>query len=723
MIAKHVPMRSVGKSDFAGLVSYITDAQNKDHRLGAVRLSNCDAATHSAAIEEVLATQLLNTRATSDKTYHLLLSFRAGEQPTPDALNAIEDRICAGLGFAEHQRISAVHNDTDNLHIHIAINKVHPTHSTVHEPYQAYRTLAELCAVLERDYGLEPDNHTPRQRVSENKANDMERHAGIESLVGWIKRECLGEIRSARSWSEFHEVMQANGLQLRERANGFVIEAEDGTQIKASTVARDFSKPKLESRFGPFESSTTEPSGKTQRSYRKEPVRLRVNTTELYAKYKAEQSTLTKARADALMAAKHRKDRAIAEAKRNNKLRRATIKVLDGKGINKKVLYAQASLSLRTSLKTIHNEYAKESEKHYKGFQRCAWADWLKQQAIKGDVEALTALRAREATHGLKGNTVQATGNPQPANSGALDNITKKGTIIYRAGSSAVRDDGDKLQISRNATKEGLQAALRIAMERYGNRITVNGTAEFKAQVIRAAANSQLPITFADPGLERRRLDLMKEKTHDHTNRGRSDRRGNGRTGPGTVANQHTTRPVGRKLANVRTAINGKPNIGRIGRVPPPQSQHHLRKLSELGVVRITSGSEMLLPRDVPRHLEQQGTQSNHELRRDLPRTRVKPEATTSASDKYIAERESKRLKGFDIPKHCRYTDGNGPLIFAGTRTIDDQPLALLRRGDGETVMVMAIDNATARHLSRISIGDSVSVTPSGSIKTKGRSR
>lgn len=28
MIAKHVPMRSLGKSDFAGLVRYISDAQS-----------------------------------------------------------------------------------------------------------------------------------------------------------------------------------------------------------------------------------------------------------------------------------------------------------------------------------------------------------------------------------------------------------------------------------------------------------------------------------------------------------------------------------------------------------------------------------------------------------------------------------------------------------------------------------------------------------------------
>ena len=91
MIAKHVPMRSLGKSDFAGLTNYITDAQSKDHRLGQVLLTNCSAATLSAAIEEVLATQHFNTRAKSDKTYHLIVSFRVGEQPSAHTLKAIEE--------------------------------------------------------------------------------------------------------------------------------------------------------------------------------------------------------------------------------------------------------------------------------------------------------------------------------------------------------------------------------------------------------------------------------------------------------------------------------------------------------------------------------------------------------------------------------------------------------------------------------------------------------
>jgi hypothetical protein len=50
--------------------------------------------------------------------------------------------------------------------------------------------------------------------------------------------------------------MTRNGLHLHPRANGLVITADDGTTIKASSVSRDFSKPKLEQRFGPFQPRT-----------------------------------------------------------------------------------------------------------------------------------------------------------------------------------------------------------------------------------------------------------------------------------------------------------------------------------------------------------------------------------------------------------------------------------------------------------------------------------
>jgi len=725
LIAKHIPMRSQGKSDFAGLATYITSEQNKTERLGQIRAANCQADTMQAVIGEVLATQQQNTRAQGDKTFHLLISFRPGEKPSADTLKAVEGRFCAGLGYAEHQRISAAHHDTDNVHIHIAINKIHPTHLTMHEPFQFYRTLGDLCENLETEFGLEPDNHQTKRSLAEGRAADMEQHAGVESLVGWIRRECLNDIQGAQSWCELHQVLSENGLELRQRANGFVIVADDGTMVKASTVARDLSKPKLEARLGPFEASSEQQQRiQARRQYKKRPVRSRINTVELYAQYQNEQRSLTTTRASEWVTLRGRKDRQINAAKRSNRLRRAAIKLMVGTRFAKKVLYAQAHKALQKEVKRVNKQYQKERKALYSEYQRRAWADWLKQKALEGDKEALAALRAREAATGLKGDTITGEGQARPGHATvATDNITKKGTIIYRAGTSAVRDDGDKLQVSRDATHESVQAALRLAMERYGHRITVNGSATFKAQVIHAAVTSQLPITFADPALERWRQQSIlnnQENKHEQSQRtirsgrqerGRADRRGNGQAGSNAATNQHAT----------RAGTNHKPNVGGVGRVPPPQSQHRLRTLSELGVVQLASGSEVLLPRDVPRHVEQQGTQPINELRRRVFGPRVSSKQV-AAADRYIAEREEKRLKSFDIPKHTRYTGQNCSISYAGIRNIEGQTLALLKHGD--EIMVLPVDQATAQRMKRVTIGDPVTVTALGSIKTsKGRGR
>ena len=723
MIAKHVPMRSVSRSDFSGLVKYLIDGQGKTERLGEVRTTNCEADNIEAVIAEVLATQHLNTRAKSDKTFHLLLSFRPGEKPDGDTLQAIEERICTGLGFGEHQRVSAVHHDTDNIHIHIAINKIHPTRCTMYEPYQFYRTLGDLCQVIEQEFGLEQDNHQGRRSTAEGRAADMEHHAGIESLLGWIKRECVDEIQAAQSWAELHQVLQNNGLELRPRANGFVIADLDGTVVKASSVGRDLSRPNLEHRLGSFE-PMSEPikREKVKREYTQRPMRSRFDTVELYARYKIEQSNSTTTRATDLQQVRSRRERQIDAARRSNRLRRASIKLMGGTKFTKKILYAQAHRALKDEIKAIGSQAKKERAALYEQYKRRAWADWLKQKAMEGDGQALEALRARAVGQGLKGDTVTGVGQDSPGETAVKDNITKKGTVIYRKGASAIRDDGEKLQLSRHVDSEGVKEALLLALERYGERITVNGSAEFKALTVKTAVEYQLPISFAAPGLERRRQQLLNQR---ESNSGRSETSGNrhgqgrfsrpsaGRTGSRTASSQ-------RVIQGGRDATYGKPNVGGVGRVPPPPSQHRLRTLSQLGLVRIGQGSEVLLSRDVSHNLEQQRAKSNNKLRWGVF-GRGLTVGQKHAAEKYIAEREEKRRKGMDISKHKVYNGQSDNVSFAGTRNVDGCVLALLKRGD--EILVVPVDHSTAQRLRRLKVGDSVAVTPTGSIKkTKGRS-
>jgi hypothetical protein len=649
MIAKHIAMHAATRSSCVRLVRYLTDSQGKAVRTGAVRITNCMNDSAGVAALEILNTQAMNTRSRADKTYHLIISFRPGEQPDAATLAAIEDRLCDGLGFAGHQRISVVHDDTDNLHLHLAINKIHPVRYTIHEPFQAYRTLARLCNQLEDEYGLQEDNHTPRETASENRAADMERHTGIESLLGWVKRECKERMRGAQSWDELHALLLENGLRLQPQANGLVITAADGTTVKASSVGREFSRPRLEQRLGPFQPAPTPQDAITPaQRYQKKPLASKVDTTELYARFLAAQAEAADSRAREHGQARARKERRIDAVKRSIELKRAALRLASMPSVAKTLMYRALSRARSEEIAAIKRLYRRERQAINQQHRRCQWADWLRREADMGDLDALAALRGRRQAGGLTGDAV--TGDSlslRPTRPNGHDSVTRKGTIIYHVSGSAIRDDGDRLKVSLGADQATVLSAVRMAVARYGNRIAINGSDAFKEQVVIGAVATRLPVTFVDAALEQRRLQLLNPSTTEQK-----------------AAVMHSGREDEHKPE--RTAASAECRLG-----------------NEAG-----KGSK----------------------------------DAESAIGKYIAEREQKRVNGFDIPKHGRYTSVDaGPAEYAGIRRVDDQALALLRRG--EQIMVLEVSDAAAQRLRRLPLGARVEVNARGAIKAKGRSR
>ena len=519
MIIKHVPMRSLRKSNVVSLVDYLTNTQGRQERVGEITISNCHSDRPDAASLEMLNTQSLNTRAKSDKTYHLIISFRPGELPSAQTLRAIEARVCHRLGFGEYQRVSVLHHDTNNVHLHLAINKIHPTRYTLHEPYKAYRAFGELCDSLEEAFHLERDHHQVRKTSGENRASDMERQAGTESLIGWMQRECLEDLRAARTWVELHQVLRHHGLVIQSRGQGLVITDGQGTFVRASSVARDLSKQSLERRLGRFQPSDPVQTAKPTRRYEPKPVRSRMDTQALYARYQQDRLVRAQGRAVAMQEARSRKAQHIDAAKRAGQIKRDTIKLTMRGRITKKLLYMKVSQTLRSDLRQIVDRHRRDCAAITARYQRLTWADWLRQQALAGDQEALRALRAREAAHGLTGDTIAAVGTRLVnAVVGAhQDYITKQGTIIYRVGLSAVRDDGSRLQVSREVTNEGIDAALRLALQKYGSTIAVSGSDEFQDRVVQVAAHARLTIRFDDPTLEQQRQRYARDSQRPST--------------------------------------------------------------------------------------------------------------------------------------------------------------------------------------------------------------
>jgi hypothetical protein len=512
VIAKHIPMRAARRSSFQELVAYITHAKDKAVRVREVRVTNCHQQEARDAALEVLATQLQNKRACSDKTYHLLISFDAGDRPSPQARREIEDELCESLGFGKHQRVSAVHADTDNLHVHVAINKIHPKALTIHNPYRDYKALGAVCERLEQLHGLVHTNHETIAPGARSRAVDMEYLAGVESLLGWIRRECLEELRQAQSWAQLHDALGRNGLVLQERGNGLVVLDREGRAVKASSIARELSKAQLVKRLGQFQ-----PEEKKQiqavRSYQSRPILPQSrHAEELYQRYRTAQASLHRAQMQARHDLREQKHCLVSQAKDCAGMKRRLIRQLDCGRLTKRVLYHQVSVGLREDLQSIHEHARAQGMASLGNARPLSWFDWLAQQAAMNDAEALAALRRRQCraarrANGLLGALQQGRGEavtkgvePEDGERSfpglKVDGVTKQGTIIYAQGKSAIRDSGRRLEVSEGIDQKGIEIALAMASMRFGGHITIEGDAAFRNRVLNTAKALRLDIAF-----------------------------------------------------------------------------------------------------------------------------------------------------------------------------------------------------------------------------------
>jgi hypothetical protein len=511
MIAKRIEFRNVEMSSFSKLVTYITHSQGKNERVGKISVSNCGSDEPSWAAMEAEAVQARNKRSKMDKTYHLLVSFREGDHPSPEVLQAIEARICEMLGYSEHQRVSAVHYDTDHMHIHIAINKIHPSRFTAHEPYFDKKNLGVLCEALEKEYNLAPDNHVARMTQGEAKAQDMEKAAGIESLIGWIKRGCLPELLIATSWEEFHRVLARNGLQLSVRGNGLVIMDKSGIAAKASSLARALSKNALEKRLGAFRPAALQ-DAKMMAQYEIKPVASKVETRQLWVLYEQERAQHKQRHAVLRERAKQRKERRVESAKKAAGVKRAAIKLTKGR-LAKTVLYHAVSESFKKEMQSILQDYREDQRKVYEKGKHAVWYDWLKAKAWEGNTEALAVLRNRYDREPLKVNSIAGEMlDKLNYRAGAkIEAVTKRGTVHYQIAQTVLRDDGKVFRLSEDVSHEVVEAALKMAMQRFGPQLAIKGTEAFRKQAI--AAGTKLNLVFTDPEMEAQRKALIAQGT------------------------------------------------------------------------------------------------------------------------------------------------------------------------------------------------------------------
>ncbi|MFC3674946.1 TraI/MobA(P) family conjugative relaxase [Ferrovibrio xuzhouensis] len=261
MIAKRIDIEPEN-DNYERLADYIAAAPEEGEKLDDLWIVNCDAGETlddlPLAKKEIKATQALNQTAKSGKTYHLMVSFR-DERPSPEALRDIEREFAQALGFGEHQRIAGTHINTENFHLHIAINKIHPVTLKVHMPFRDFKVLEKVSREMEKKYALKldlgrADKIEPEKQAA--RARDKEAHTWEQSFDSYVREEAadlLAALDAARGWQDLHAAFGRFDLELRLRGNGLVIANASGTEmIKASALDRKFSKAALEHKLGTF---------------------------------------------------------------------------------------------------------------------------------------------------------------------------------------------------------------------------------------------------------------------------------------------------------------------------------------------------------------------------------------------------------------------------------------------------------------------------------------
>ena len=184
----------------------------------------------------------------------------------------------AEMGLGEHQAVYALHRDTHNWHVHIAVNRVHPTTEkvvTVNNGFDleiAHRAIAriEQSQGWEREarglYAVGTDGRVGRLRPREQgerqpsaRARDLEERTGQRSAERIAIEEAGTIIRQARSWRELHTALAVQGMRYEKKGSGALIWIGD-RPIKASTAGRDCSMAALRGRLGDFEPALPAPA-------------------------------------------------------------------------------------------------------------------------------------------------------------------------------------------------------------------------------------------------------------------------------------------------------------------------------------------------------------------------------------------------------------------------------------------------------------------------------
>lgn len=273
MVVKKIKNKKTKKPKFwqiGDLVDYIRFPHDKNpqEKIEYAGGRNFFSSTHVGQKMEMIA--LARESAHSNMpVQHWMFSWKEGEQPDREQVEELVDIFLEEMGLSGHQTIYGLHYDTDNYHLHIAVNRMNSETGKVVLPFNGLdiREAHKIVALVEHRQGwaseensmyaiLENGELARRRIIKEVKpkqtALDFEHATGEKSAQRIAQERGYDIIKNAQSWAELHGKLAEIGLRFEKKGSGAVIIVGENV-VKASSVDRSFSMGKLCKKLGHFE--------------------------------------------------------------------------------------------------------------------------------------------------------------------------------------------------------------------------------------------------------------------------------------------------------------------------------------------------------------------------------------------------------------------------------------------------------------------------------------
>ena len=279
MIVKKVKYTDTDKPkvwQIGDLVDYIryphnTNAQEKIAHAGS---RNFFAATHNGQKVEMIALAQESVHSKMPVS-HWVFSWQEHEQPTRAQVDELVDIFLERMGLVGHQAVYGLHYNTENYHVHIAINRMHPVTGKAVQPHKGFdkEEAHKIVALVEHKQGWASEansrysvlengelarNMRPKKIQPRQEAMAVEHATGEKSAQRIAQERGHDIIKNATSWPELHQKLAEKGLRFEKKGSGGIVFVGEKA-VKASSIDRDFGMSKLCKRLGEFMPAETPP--------------------------------------------------------------------------------------------------------------------------------------------------------------------------------------------------------------------------------------------------------------------------------------------------------------------------------------------------------------------------------------------------------------------------------------------------------------------------------